>query len=201
MKKYLFFLICIPLLFSCGLSDSKTKTDSNTSIQKEKDELIALFTRDLKQNIQATNNKNWDVALDFTYPHLFKFVSREETINAMETMLDVFKDFQTKLTSNVRHTHPIIDFEGDKFTKFSFDRDLTFTFLNKDDLDFTVPNFIEEYGEDYVKVIRNTNSIIVSGESSMLAVLEANSSEWKYLEWNNNMDQFVSSDILDQLSK
>ena len=34
----------------------------------------------------------------------------------------------------------------------------------------TLPNFIEEYGEDYVKVIRNTNSIIVSGESSMLTL-------------------------------
>ena len=68
-------------------------------------------------------------------------------------------------------------------------------------MDYALPNFIEEYGEDNIKVNRNTNSITVSGESSMLAVLEANSSEWKYLEWDNNMEQFVSADILDQLSK
>jgi len=201
MKKYLLLLICAPLLFSCGSSNSKIKTNSNSSIQQEKEDLIAQFNRDLKLNIEASNNKNWDVVLDMTYPHLFNLVSREEMIGVMKSIFDIFKDFQVSSISNVRHPYPIIDHEGGRFTKFVYDREVTFTFYNTDDLDNILPGFIEEYGEDNIKVFRNNNSVTVSGESSMLAVLEENASEWKYLEWNDNIQQFVSASVIDQLSK
>ena len=201
MKKYLLLLICAPLLFSCGSSNSKIKTNSNSSIQQEKEDLIAQFNRDLKLNIEASNNKNWDVVLDMTYPHLFNLVSREEMIGVMKSIFDIFKDFQVSSISNVRHSYPIIDHEGDQFTKFDYDREATFTFYNTDDMDNILPGFIEEFGEENIKVFRNTNSATVSVESSMLAVLEENASEWKYLEWNDNIQQFVSASVIDQLSK
>ena len=201
MKKLIFILLCVPLLFSCAGSDAKEKTSPNSSNHQEKDDLIEQFTRDLERNIEASNNKNWDVVFDMSYPKLFDLATKEELIVVFKSLFETFKDFQILLASNVRHSYPIIDYEDDKFTKFSYDQKMIFTFYNSDDLDNSLPGFMQQFGEDNIETFRNTNSIAVNSEASMLAVLEENVSKWTYLNWDDNIEQVISTNIIDQLLK
>ncbi len=202
MKKLILILLCAPLLFSCAGSDAKVKTSPNSSTHQEKDDLIEKFTRDVERNIEASNNKNWDAIIDMTYPKLFDLFPKEEFKAVFEIMFETFKDFQTSLSSNVRHSYPVIDYEGDQFTKFSYDSELIFTFYNTDDLDNMLPGFMQEFGEDNIKTFRNTNSVAVNVEASMLAVLEENTSEWTYLNWDDNIiEQLLPASVFDQLLK
>ena len=126
MKKLIFLLLCTPLLFSCVGSDSKLKMSPNSLTNQEKDDLTEQFTRDLERNVEASNNKNWDVVMDMTYPKLFDLVPKEELIVVFESVFEAFKDFEIFITSNVRHSYPVIDYEGDKFTRFSYDQPIAF---------------------------------------------------------------------------
>jgi hypothetical protein len=201
MKKVILILLCTPLLFSCSGSDTKEKTSTNSETHQQKDDLIEQFTRDLDLNTEASNNKNWDAVIDMTYPKLFDLVTKEEFQGVLESMFEIFKDFQTSIISDVRHSYPVIDYEGDKFTKFSYDAEMMFTFFNSDDLDNILPGFIQEFGEDNIKIFQNTNSVAVNNEASMLAVLEENASKWTYLNWDDNIEQFLPSSVIDQLLK
>ena len=201
MKKVILILLCTPLLFSCSGSDTKEKTSTNSETHQQKDDLIEQFTRDLDLNTEASNNKNWDAVIDMTYPKLFDLVTKEEFQGVLESMFEIFKDFQTSIISDVRHSYPVIDYEGDKFTKFSYDAEMMFTFFNSDDLDNILPVFIQEFGEDNIKIFQNTNSVAVNNEASMLAVLEENASKWTYLNWDDNIEQFLPSSVIDQLLK
>jgi hypothetical protein len=191
------------MIFSCG-DNSKDKKEKLKVVQitnVEKNDLIEQFTKDIEKNMEASNNKNWDVALDMTYPKLFNYVARVELEEAFESISDVFKDFQLK-ASNIRDLHPIINYNGLQFTRFFYDSEIIFTFYNTDDFNKTLPALKDEYGEDNIKDFRNTNSITVSIKSSMIAILQENSSEWKYLEWKEDIfNQFdvIPTSILEQL--
>ena len=193
MKKLLLLLLCLPLLFSCGEQDTKAKTSTTSFNHQDKDDLIEQFNRDLKRTTEASNNKDWDVVFDITYPKLFDMASKEQLVKVFESVFDVYKDFQLK-PSNIIDIYPIVNYEGDQFTRFFYDNEVIFTFYNTDDLDNTLPVFIDEYGEDNVKAFRNTNSISIKMKSSQLAVLQENSSEWKYLEWQE--ETFKQYDII-----
>jgi len=202
IKKVILILLCTPLLFSCAGSDTKEKTSTNSATHQQKDDLIEQFTRDLDRTTEASNNKNWDAVMDMTYPKLFNLVPKEEFQGVLESMFEIFKDFQTSIISDVRHSYPVIDYEGDKFTKFSYDTEIIYTFYNLDDLDNSLPGFIQQFGEDNIETFRNTNSIAVNSEASMLAVLEENVSKWTYLNWDDNItEQFIPTNIIDQLLK
>jgi len=201
MKKIIFFLLCLPLMFSCSSSDSKLKTSTNSINYQQKNDLVEQFTKDLERNIDASNNKNWDVVVSMTYPKLFDLLPKEEFKGMFESMFEIFKDFQTSIISNLRHDYPVVDYQGDRFTKFSYDTQMTFSFFNLDDLSSILPGFIQQFGEDNVKILENTNSLIVNAEASMLAVLEKNTSQWTYLTWDDNIDQFLPVNVIDQLLK
>ena len=188
MKKLLLLLLCLPLHFSCVGQDTKVKTNTTYLNHQDKDDLIEQFTRDLERNTKASNNKDWDVALDMTYPKLFDHFTKEQLVETYESVFTVFKDFQSR-SSNIIDLYPIINYEGLQFTRFFYDSEIVFTFYNTDDLDNTLPAFRDGYGEGNVKAFRNTNSIIVNMKSSMIAVLQENSSEWKYLEWKEDLFQ------------
>jgi len=202
MKKLILILLFAPLFFSCtGGSDIKVKTSINSSTYQPTDDLLEQFTRDLERNTEASNNKKWDAIIDMTYPKLFDLFPKEEFKSVFEGMFDTFKDFQIAITSNVRHSYPVIDYEGDKFTKFSYDHEITFVFYNLDDLDIALPGFLQQFGEDNVTTFRSTNSIAVNSEASMLAVLEESVSKWTYLNWDDNIGQFIPVTVIDQLLK
>jgi hypothetical protein len=196
MKKLLLLLLCLPLLFSCGEQDTKVKTSTTSFNHQDKDDLIEQFNRDMKRTTEASNNKDWDVVFDIAYPKLFDMASKEQLVKVFESLFDVYKDFQLR-PSNIIDIYPIVNYEGDQFTRFFYDNEVIFTFYNTDDLDNTLPVFIDEYGEDNVKAFRNTNSISIKMKSSQLAVLQENSSEWKYLEWKEGQEEvFKQYDII-----
>ena len=89
-------------------------------------------------------------------------------VETMESVFKMFKDFQIRPTK-ITNIYPIVNYEGDQFTRFFYDNELIITFYNTDDLDNYLPGFIEGYG-DNVKVFRNTNSIRIQMESSQFFV-------------------------------
>ena len=154
MKKLLPLLLCIPLLFSCGEQTNPTNLN-----HYNKDVLIEQFNRDMRRTLEATNNKDWDIVLDMTYPKLFELATKEQILDVFEGMFDVFKDFQI-IAENIIDISPIVNYKGDDFTRFFYDNELIFTFYNSDDFNNILPNFIDQYGEDNVKAFRNTNTNI-----------------------------------------
>ena len=128
-----------------------------------------------------------------TYPKLLDYVTKEELIKEFESIFLIFKDFQSKPSEDIVIS-PIINFEGFQFVRIFYDQEALFTFYNNDDLDDALGNFKNGFGNNNVKVFSEKQSISVNIESSIVAVLEENSSIWKYIEWKE--DLFDNIDII-----
>ena len=189
MKKLLVFFLCLSILFSCEGQDIIVKTSTTSFNKLNEEDLIKQFNSDLIRLNEASNNKDWDSVFDLTYYKLFEMASKEQMVETMESVFKMFKDFQIRLTK-ITDIYPIVNYEGDQFTRFFYDNELIITFHNTDDLDNYLPGFTEGYG-DNVKVFRNTNSIRIQMESSQFAVLQENSSDWKYLEFKQGQEEML----------
>jgi len=202
------FFIFSNSVFSQSWKDSKPRLQVETSttdvINHNNSDLIKQFNRDLEKNLEASNNRNWNVALDMTYPKLFDYATKEDIVAQFESVFIYYKNMQLE-ASNIRHSYPIIEHEGMKFTRFSYDSKITFTLYDEDSLDDMYSTFRDTYGKNNVQANHVDNSIIINLESYMLAVLQDNSSEWKYLQWNDvlfdNFDDFIPSVVLKGLKK
>ena len=82
---------------------------------------------------EASNNKDWDSVFDLTYYKLFE-MAKEQMVETMESVFKMFKDFQIRPTK-ITNIYPIVNYEGDQFTRFFYDNELIITFYNTDDLD------------------------------------------------------------------
>ena len=199
MKKLFALLLCFPLIFSCGGQTSPTNLN-----HFNKDVLIEQFNRDMSRCIEASNNKDWDKIIDITHPKLFDLITKEQMLAQMEGMFMYFKDFQM-IAENITDISSIENYEGDHYTSFFYDNEIVFTFYNSDDFDNILPTFIDEYGEDNVKAFRTSNSVNITARSSQIAVLEENSSEWKYIEWQEGYEELlyeiVPASVIEKLTE
>ena len=79
-----------------------------------KDVFSEQFAKDIRRTIEATNNKDWDIVMDITYPKLFDVASKEQLIEVFEGILI---SIRTQLRAeNITDISLIINYEGDYFT-------------------------------------------------------------------------------------
>ena len=191
MKKLLLILLCLPLFFiSCKES---YKRRINKFKQTKKDDITEQFKSDLKKIFKAKNKKDWNTVLDMTYPKLFDYVTKEELIKDYKSRSRFKKDVQSKLIGDIVIS-PIINFEGFKFNRIFYNEETLISFYNNDDLEYFIEDFEFAFGKNNIKVFSENNSFSVNIESSIVAILEGNSSKWKYIGWGESL--FNDTDII-----
>jgi hypothetical protein len=198
MKNFLLILLCVPLLFSCGEKNTENKENVQKEEKKEensldKDGLMEQFNKDLKRSIEASNNKEWDVTLDMTYPKLFDYINKEEMLLMMEGSGELFSSLNI-IASEIKFLSPIVNYNEIQYTRYFYDAEINMIFHNIYDFEASLESFIEVVGEDNIRYDENTLLIQINKEMSSLAILQKNSSEWKYLEWKE--DLFEQIDII-----
>jgi hypothetical protein len=198
MKNFLLILLCVPLLFSCGEKNTENKENVQKEEKKEensldKDGLMEQFNKDLKRSIEASNNKEWDVTLDMTYPKLFDYITKEQMLEMLENSGDLFSSLNI-IASEIKFLSPIVNYNEIQYTRYFYDAEINMIFLNIYDFEASLESFIEVVGEDNIRYDGNTLLIQINKEMSSLAILQKNSSEWKYLEWKE--DLFEQIDII-----
>jgi hypothetical protein len=195
MKKLLLILLCVPLMFSCG--ENKVKEETFL----DKDGLMEQFNKDLKRSIEASNLKEWDVTIDMTYPKFFDYITKDQMLEMLENSGDLFRSLHI-ITSDVKDFSPIINYDGVLYTRYFYDAEINMIFYNIYDFEASLQNFIEVVGEDNIRYDENTLLIQINKEMSSLAILQKNSSEWKYLEWKEdlfNQLNIIPSSIIEEL--
>ena len=191
MKKLLLIGVILSasvIMTSCG------QTSKEYEISKqEKDDLIEQFNEDLKRFIEASNNKEWDVTLEMTYPKLFDYINKEEMLLMMEGSGELFSSLNI-IASEIKFLSPIVNYNEIQYTRYFYDAEINMIFHNIYDFEASLESFIEVVGEDNIRYDENTLLIQINKEMSSLAILQKNSSEWKYLEWKE--DLFEQIDII-----
>ena len=182
MKKIIQYLFCFSIIFSCA-----NDVEYSRMTEKEKDGLIEIFKRDLEVLNNATNSRDFDVVLSYTYPKLFEINSRQELTEFMESLFITFKDFKV-IDWKIEYIHPVIKYDSHQYTMFSYQVKSVFECNNENDFDIFFQALKED--NDYKNVKKdflNTNSIIVEEMRLMVAVSQKNFSKWKYIEWKEDL--------------
>ena len=201
MKKILLIGVILSasvIMTSCG------QTSKEYEISKqEKDDLIEQFNEDLKRSIEASNNKEWDVTLDMTYPKLFDYINKEEMLLMMEGSGELFSSLNI-IASEIKFLSPIVNYNEIQYTRYFYDAEINMIFHNIYDFEASLESFIEVVGEDNIRYDENTLLIQINKEMSSLAILQKNSSEWKYLEWKDDLFQqldIIPDSIIEELKQ
>ena len=201
MKKLLLIGVILSasvIMTSCG------QTSKEYEISKqEKDDLIEQFNEDLKRSIEASNNKEWDVTLEMTYPKLFDYINKEEMLLMMEGSGELFSSLNI-IASEIKFLSPIVNYNEIQYTRYFYDAEINMIFHNIYDFEASLESFIEVVGEDNIRYDENTLLIQINKEMSSLAILQKNSSEWKYLEWKDDLFQqldIIPDSIIEELKQ
>ena len=125
MKKIIQYLFCFSIIFSCA-----NDVEYSRMTEKEKDGLIEIFKRDLEVLNNATNSRDFDVVLSYTYPKLFEINSRQELTEFMESLFITFKDFKV-IDWKIEYIHPVIKYDSHQYTMFSYQVKSVFECNNK----------------------------------------------------------------------
>jgi hypothetical protein len=200
MKKLLLILLCVPLMFSCGEKEEKKEEKF-----LDKDGLMEQFNKDLKRSIEASNLKEWDVTIDMTYPKLFDYITKEQMIENLKSSEELYKSLNI-IASDIDwygmvwnskgeiKEYPIVSGSGHYevlYTRYYYDAEINMIFHNIYDFEASLQSFIEVVGEDNIRYDENTLLIQINKKMSTVAILDYNSSEWKYLEWSEKIGEII----------
>ena len=186
MSKYIILILTI-IILSCNNQNSD-------------DNLNRLFQRDLDTYTMAMNEKRWDDALNMMYPEIFEYAPKEDMVNIFISMEENGMVIQTTDIS-VKNISQIITFNGLNYCKLDYQGHLNIDISGEmlTSIDFLKENFNREFGAENVNY--NNNAFSIDATRSMIAISEANTQNWKYLEFNPQSMQLIASiiPVLDQL--
>ena len=203
--KYLF------LIFLCVFSlvvNAQVKEIALTKTQlKEINTTFESYLSDL----QATN-KDWEKITSYTYAPLFELFTKEDIEEKLKQAFDNPAYYTTFDKMDVIKEKGTFSFSEVIYSKIIYDNKYVFHF--KEDKNQTLEekdlyiNFLTEtYKNQFkdMKVVREGDTIVFSGEKTILAVYESKIGSWKMLEYleNNEMyySMFLPKEVAEYLGK
>lgn len=172
----------------------------------------ALYNR-LNKVILATEQLDWDLILDYTYPLLFELVDREQMKAAMQHSFDG-EDVSMKIDSvRIDTIFPMFTVGKGKYVKVIHTMRLRMipkvkpdsTAEEEEELDpETMTEFLEtEFGEGNVKYDTASKTFILYTRSQLVAILDELSPRWTFVNFQEKSPMaglLFSKEVLDRLA-
>ena len=155
----------------------------------------SLVTR-VNEMLAYTREKNTEKILDYTYPKLFKLVSRNQMAEALKGMYDT-EEFVTELDSLFTiKIHPVFTVEGKQYSRIVHNMVMHMKFKKAVDTagkenqaDFLVELMGEKYGKENVRFDVKKNSLIIKTTPDMIGVKE--NTTWYFANYDEDNQAMI----------
>jgi len=161
---------------------------------------------DITKNAQAyydhMTNQNFDGVLDYMYPKVFDFASREQMKAGMEQMLNA-PDMKIEFVSNdVTRVSNEIEVDQIIYAAVYYNSKMRMTFLSEKDateedqkgfLEFMKTTMDSQFGEENVTSDVKTMSLVVNMDADMFAIKDPKYNGWKFMGNDDSMKQLVNA--------
>ncbi|MEM5563476.1 hypothetical protein WNY78_00095 [Psychroserpens sp. AS72] len=165
-------------------------------------------TTEITKNAQTyydhMTNQNFDGVLDYMYPKVFDFASRDQMKAGMEQMFsssDMKIEFLSNDVTNVSEEKIVEDIT---YAAVFYNSKMKMTFLSEKDksaedqkafLDFMKATMDTQFGPDNVTSDAETMSLVINMDASMFAIKDPEYDGWKFIGNDDAMKQLVDSII------
>jgi hypothetical protein len=188
----------IIVVFLAIASLSPACAQSDTSLQAR----LAAFMR-------VNDAMDLEKVMDYTYPKLFTLAPREQMLETMQATFDN-EEMTIQLDSlKIDSVYPQFSLPEGRFAKVIYSMKMSMQMKKAADDTLTADEFDErneqvasymgmQYGEDKVHYNKETNSVILYIQSPMLAIKDAHSPEWTFINLKKEdpmMDMLLSKDV------
>jgi hypothetical protein len=146
--------------------------------------------------LMATQKSDFNAVLDFTYPKLFTIVPRSEMLKALKDAFET-EEFSTTVDSlKLTKVYPVFVIAGASFTKVQHSMLMLMKF--KEPLDSAASELMlqamgTQFGEKNVRFDKGANTIRVFMLSDLVAVKDAHSPEWSFVNFDPDEDSPIAS--------
>ena len=209
MKLKFVFALGIFAIIGCVTNEQDNDENQNDNelvgpIETNSDNLKEHFTADISNYLEAFNHRNWDGVVDMVYPKMFDLIPKDQMKQSFNQLEEMGMDMKTEFKEITKISEVIIH-ENSKFCRVYYHSGITIIISglmleNKEQL---IENFITAYGSDNVNYYENENRFFINAIKSMIAVLNEDSDDWKYIEYNDQqkvfLGQFIPSKVLEQI--
>lgn len=165
--------------------------------------------------IKAEANKYYDIlknmdlvkTLNMTYPRIFEIVPRDKMEESFAKIFDdstIRMQFSNFSIGNISNS---IQKDGIKYALVKYAYTLSLTFNEEMDKDFEKPmlnTYKEMYGKKNVIYNRDTQTFVITVNTSMFAIKDPQFGGWKFLENKPTMitllGKLIPEDVMQQLN-
>ncbi len=187
-------LILLSLLFIVGCSNDKDPATMSN------EELKTYFTKDIKGYLVELNNQNWDSSMDYIYPELFKFATKDQMVGALEQMGEV----GMKMTINfigLGEVSEVMTVDDEQFCRIEYQATILMNISDEVLLyaDQLETSFESAYGIGTVNYNEDEQVFTIDANRIIIAITEKGTSNWKYLEYNKEQDALLGKLIPEEV--
>lgn len=156
-------------------------------------DLKAFFVKDITQYINEINAGNWDVSIDYMYPELFKYATKDQLISAFELVE------KSGMTMSI----DIIDFgdvsqiveEGEEqFCRIEYNAKIDIRLSDElEEMAETLMTSMENtYGVGSIDYDEDQNKYVVTASRIVIAITPKKTTNWKYLEYDTSQKELLN---------
>ena len=153
------------------------------------DELLNKFKTDLEATINYTNEKNWDKVMNYAYPEVFNYVTKDQMVEFFESMSPAGFEMNVSNPTNLSLSEEV-EFNGAIFYRIDYENNLTIKLSgeilnNKETLLDNLINFYKTR-VDNINFDEKTNNLYLRGNRVITVArkTQLETDDWKYLEIN-----------------
>ena len=156
----------------------------------------SLLTKRLSEILVYTQQKNTEKVLDYTFPKLFKIVSRKQMADAINGMYDT-EEFNIDLDSLFTiKVHPVFKIEGKEYCKIIHNMVMRMKFKKaidttgaESEANFYLEMMGDKYGKENVRFDAANNTLVIKSASDMIAIKENN--DWYFANYDEDNPKFL----------
>lgn len=154
----------------------------------------------LNETLLYTKTLNLEKILDYTYPKLFKIVSRDQMLDALKGSFDN-EEFSTTLDSlHIIKVYPIFTMGDESFAKIKHTMVVRMKFKEPldtaeggiEDRELFAGIMEEQFGEGNVRYDYATDQIVISMLSDMIAIKNKDDCIWYFVNFNEDEEMITN---------
>jgi len=154
------------------------------------------FESDLEKFIQMSNTADWKGMTDMMHPSIFQSITQEQMVAMMGQMKTMGLDIQMDL-KEVTKVYDLIKSDGKSYQKLDYDVKVTIGMNDQlwQSKDFMLNGFKSSFGAENLEIDETNKSIVLDGVQTMVAIKDADDSNWKYMTFQNADDPLAKATL------
>ena len=157
------------------------------------------MARRLNETLLYTKNMDLEKILDYTYPKLFKIVSRDQMLEVLKGTFDN-EEFSTTLDSlQISQIYPIFKLEDESFAKVKHTMIMRMKFKEPldtadgiEDRELFADIMGQQFGEGNVRYDEATDQIVISLLSDMVAIKYKEDGIWYFVNYDEDEPMIIN---------